>query len=312
MHTGVASETRDSPGQSDTERRGDQETGGSGEESEAGVSTLDANAERSPAAPVEGGPNGSQSAPAPDNPPGPGGESAGGQNPAELGNKPARTTHPRITDLEFQIAAKNANGNVLLIAKAIGLSKGRVIDRINRTPQLFALYGLKSNRIDLGMIKPPADAETLIRNPGEIVAPTDGQLVNMVVETEKVIRDGLEKVGVSKTAIARLKSFDGLNIKAGQFLVQSLQDIKNLYYVNLIGLDEMAQGIKTRYLDVNATETTTPMERMFWQRAYNEIVDQLGKGFDRMLSGTQAMVAIQKAQSGDKGRGGGAKAKPGW
>jgi hypothetical protein len=96
------------------------------------------------------------------------------------------------------------------------------------------------------------------------------------------------------------------------FLAQSLQDTHQIYFVNLLKLDAMAEEIKRRYLDdtEEARKACDPLQRMFWQRAYNEIVDQLGKGYDRMLSGTQAMVAMMKAKKKDAP--GSARAKPGW
>lgn len=47
-------------------------------------------------------------------------------------------------------------------------------------------------------------------------------------------------------------------------------------------------------------------ERSYWQKCYNETPDLIGKGFDRTLAGTQALIAMQRERAG-KGR----PAKPG-
>lgn len=204
---------------------------------------------------------------------------------------------------------KMAEGNFALAAKALGSDKSTLCKRVARMPHLHALYGERGSGADFPA---PTAATTLMRTTDELPPmPSDPELGKMVINTEKLIRDGLEKIGVPASTIARLKAFDGLAVGAGAFLAQSLQDTHQIYYVNLLKLDEMAEDIRKRYLDVGATEKPEPMERMFWQRAYNEIVDQLGKGYDRMLTGTQAMVAMMKARKDrDDAKNGKAKSKP--
>lgn len=239
-----------------------------------------------------------------------GGEEGQGQHqPAvSVAGRPAKR---RITDRELEIALKVSGGNIAVAALALETDKSSLTKRVKRTPHLYALHGERTSGEE---ITPPTPGTTLLRSPDEIpVAPSDPQLGTMVIQTEKLIRDGLEKIGVPATTIARLKAFDGLAVGAGAFLAQSLQDTHQIYYVNLLKLDEMAADIKRRYLDPGATEGLADLERMFWQRAYNEIVDQLGKGYDRMLSGTQAMVAMMKAQRDRQdGNGKMPKSKPGF
>lgn len=192
---------------------------------------------------------------------------------------------------------------------ALGKDKGQIAKRIKGIPHLHALYG--GQMANEGIV-PPTEAETMLRRPDQLpIAPSDPQLGKMVIATEKLIRDGLDKLGVPQTTIDKLKAFDGLAIGAGAFLAQSLQDTHQIYYVNLMRLDARAEEIYRRYLVEDAPEKPDPMAQMFWQRAYNEIVEQLGKGHDRMLAGTQAMVAMMKRQQdgGDKGTKG-PKAKP--
>jgi hypothetical protein len=244
---------------------------------------------------------------------GPGGVEGDSCDRAKAGDQlPGGNRHApkELSDREFALVVKAGNGNTKLIGRLLNRDHSYVRRRIARTPKLAALY---SNRAEGGEVVPLDEGATLIRDPAEIPsAPPDGKLAQMVEKSSKLVRDDLLKLGVPQTTINKLKAFDGLAIDAGWFLVQSLQDTHQIYYINLLRLDAMAEDIKRRYLDEEATEKPEAMERMFWQRAYNEIVDQLGKGHDRMLAGTQAVAAIMRAQTGDKGKGKGAKAKPGW
>jgi hypothetical protein len=177
-------------------------------------------------------------------------------------------------------------------AKALGAERSSVTRRILSDPELFALYGEQGEE---AVVKPPTDRDTLLRSPKDIPEPAqDPKLGEMVIVTEKLIRGGLEKLGVPKSTIEKLRNFDGLGVNAGKFLAQSLQDTHQIYYLNLLKLDAMVEDIDRRYLAADATEAPDGMTRMFWQRARTEMVDQLGKGYDRMLSGTQAMVAMMK------------------
>lgn len=207
------------------------------------------------------------------------------------------------------MACKVAEGNQRMIARALGINRSAVQNRIARDPQLNALYGDMAPNGDSPV--PPREADVLLRQPSDFpLVPSNPELGEMVKETEKLVRDGLSTLGVPAATIAKLKSFDGLAVGAGAFLAQSLQDTHQIYYIKLMQLDAMADDIKRRYLDEGAPEAPPPLERMFWQRAYNECIEQLGKGHDRMLSGTQAMVAMMKAKGKQSEIGG--RAKPGW
>lgn len=182
------------------------------------------------------------------------------------------------------------------MAKVLNVRVESVRGRIKNDPELMAL---RPHPDDADTPTAPNIGDTLLRDPKEIPIPiSDPQLGSMVIKTETVLlKHGLAKLGVSDKTIAKLKTFDGLNIGAGQVLAQSLQQTHQLYYLRLLQLDQDMDDIKRRYLNENPTEETNPMERMFWQKAYNEMVDQYRKGYLTMLSGTQAMVAMMKGQN---------------
>lgn len=278
-----------------------------------GVSEAQSNEEHEAANSLHGGDEESGDSPAPvnDSDQGGGEKGDGDSRPAQSKVSPRRGAPPRVSDREIEIALKGADGNFALAAKALGIDRSGLHKRIKNKPHLYAIWGEHGSGKDIPV---PTEATTLMRKPVDLpVVPTDPMLGKMVIQTEKLIRDGLINVGVPQSTIDRLKAFDGLAVGAGAFLAQSLQDTHQIYYVNLLKLDEMAADIKRRYLDEDATEKPDDMmARMFWQRAYNEIVEQLGKGHDRMLAGTQAMVAMMKAREGGKSAAKGPKPQPGF
>lgn len=117
----------------------------------------------------------------------------------------------------------------------------------------------------------------------------------MVQTTERLLNGGFDAVGVPKETIQKLRDLSNLRIDPGAMLAISLTDTHQLYYLQLLTLAARADQIYKVYLDANSAtydKEITPLDRMFWQRAHTEIVEQLGKGFDRMMTGSQAMIAM--------------------
>lgn len=193
------------------------------------------------------------------------------------------------------------------------VDESTVRERVKNDPQLYALYGKRSVRDDEP--KPPTEATTMLRSPDDLAPTIKGADLGMMVqETERILLEGgLEKLGVRAATIKKLKSLRDLNVDAGAMLARSLQDTHQLYYLRLLNLDARIDEIYETYLNPESPTYDAeidPMTRMFWQRAYNECVEQMGKGHDRMMAGTQAMVAMM-----DRGKDDGAKkdqAKPAW
>lgn len=212
-------------------------------------------------------------------------------------------------------------GNVRQVAAVLNADPAHVKARIDRIPELKA-YQLNNQKKDWPceavIPPPPTEAETLLRTPNQIV-PTIASvdLGQMVAVTEKLLGGGLKKLGVPEATITKLRNLSSLRIDAGAMLAVSLQDTHQLYFLQLLALQARADEIKRLYLseDEEVDEAGKPMQRvepmtrMFWQRAHTEIVEQLGKGYDRMMAGTQAMVAMMRA----KGKGPQApKSEAGW
>lgn len=184
----------------------------------------------------------------------------------------------------------------------LGLGLSAVGRRARRIPELVALYKLRG--IDDPLPEPPTEATTMLRSPSKTPLPIPAaDLGQMVKVTEKLLGPGgLKKLGVPEATLAKLRDLRALNIDFGGFLAVSLQDTHQLYYLQLLGLQARADEIKRLYLSEEEPDpegkrpVVDPLQRMFWQRAHTEIVEQLGKGWDRMMAGTQAMVAMERGK----------------
>lgn len=185
------------------------------------------------------------------------------------------------------------------------MNRNSVTRRIVSDPELFALYGEQGER---DVVLPPGPLETSLRTMQD--APdvvTDEENRKMVEKTEKLIHQGLRKVGVSGDTIKKIQTLRDLNIMGGQIIAQSLSDVYQLYYIDIMNIPQRRKEIKDQFLD---NKGCTGMEKMFWQRADAELLEMMGKGLDRFLSGTQAMLAMErgKKKAGQKLE----RGTPGW
>lgn len=230
------------------------------------------------------------------------GISPSGQDSSETG---AGVRKPTITQADFERVFRECNANVYLMAKVLGVERSYVRERIAANPQLQALAPDNENSIQ----QPPTMKKTLVRMPKESIQGRD--MVEVVRETEKLIYSGLLAAKVPPETLEVLRSLRGLSVTTGEFLAQSVIDVQDLYTIQLYKIPQQLEWIKTKFLDDDALPG---MERMFWQKAYTELLEQLGKGKDRMIAGAEAISVMLK--SGEK-EGSGRKeksvnAKPGW
>lgn len=124
-----------------------------------------------------------------------------------------------------------------------------------------------------------------------IPSPVDQSLGEQIIrQNRQILRDGLASAGIQPKTIDKLKAFDGFATSAGDFLLASLDlSHRSMVYL-MVTLIELADQIKTEYLDT--TKTVDPEVRLGWQDAYTDIVDQVGRCYDRTLVGTQAMARM--------------------
>lgn len=212
-----------------------------------------------------------------------------------------------ISNHEFARIIRECEGNFSLASRLMQRDRKTIYERAMKIPELFALYSNRGTNSPLP--EPPTEATTMLRSPGQLPMPIPAaDLGQMVRVTEKLLSpEGLARLGVPVATLTKLRDLRSLNIDFGGFLAVSLQDTHQLYYLQLLGLQARADEIKRLYLSEEEPDpegkrpAVDPLQRMFWQRAHTEIVEQLGKGWDRMMAGTQAMVAMEQAKGGKGG-----------
>lgn len=136
----------------------------------------------------------------------------------------------------------------------------------------------------------------------------------MVSKADKIQHDlGLEKLGFSKETMQRIRDLDGLANSSGQFMAISLEKTQRSYYVQLLELMQLANKLLKR-LSVEPGQEgyiADDEARAAFNKNYIEMVKEGGRGFELMLTGTQAMVRMMMDTKGKEGAPGTNK-KPAW
>lgn len=185
------------------------------------------------------------------------------------------------------------------MARVLEMAHKSVRERIRNQPHLEALLADRRREVQ----QPPKAAQVLTRvptpEPGE-AAPkerpiriTKEAMAGVVRETEMLIHKGLENFGVPVETLRELRSLHGVQVSTGEFLAQSVMDIQDLYSIELYKIPARLKHIEETYLK---NEALPVMEKMFWQKAHTELLEQLGKGKDRMMSGAEAIAEMLKKQ----------------
>jgi hypothetical protein len=215
-----------------------------------------------------------------------------------------------ITEMDIEHIVETLNmfgGDVVMAAEVLEVDPRALSVHIYRTPKLRALFikdvakaeGVEPDEVDaiFSDMELPRQHDT-----GE-----ESQIIkSMQAQNLDLLTGGLERSGISKKTIDKLNSLGTIEKSAASFLVASLECSHRMVVYQGASLFEQAETIKEKYLDPNAP--VSAKERIVWQRLYNQITDQIGKTYDRVLNGTTAMVKLTTPK--EKGEGG--KSKPGF
>jgi hypothetical protein len=202
-------------------------------------------------------------------------------------------------------------GDVEATAATLKVSPAVVAKRIYKSPQLRAAFGQAIGISgDSSIVEPTGEDEQIMRNVTIPSASDNSEkskiIAAMQVQNIDLIADGLQRNGISKETVDKLKSLGKIEQSAAQFLVGSLDMMHRMVVYTGASLMEQAENIRTEYLDPK--KAISMKERLVWQRLYNQVVDQMGKSYDRVLNGTTAMVKLTTPKGKDEG----AKSKPGF
>ena len=167
--------------------------------------------------------------------------------------------------------------------------------------------GMSEAEKSFTLIEPdiPTRISTMMRERDEnIPTPLEESLGEQIIRMNRqILRDGLSRAGIKPATIEKLKAFDGFASSAGDFLLASLDlSHRSMVYL-MVTLLEQADQIKKDYLDTSSDGSGRIIDeetRLGWQDAYTDIVDQVGRCYDRTLVGTQAMARMLGTDKGDK------------
>ena len=203
-------------------------------------------------------------------------------------------------DLVYR-AIQEAEGILRVAADVLGVTVNTLQQRIDRDPRLAALMS-EFRKVETVQV---TELESMTRSQTDIPPPVafapapvagDAMLAEMVrKQDDELVIKGLEKVGIGSAMLDKLRNISALGSSPGQFMATSLGLTHKLMVVQTIELAEEAEYIKANYL---RNGDLTCEERSYWQKCYNEIADLIGKGFDRTLAGTQALIAMQRGAAG--------------
>ena len=226
------------------------------------------------------------------------------QTPAPEPRK-RRGRPPGSKTLNIEVLARvlaEVNGNIPAAAEVLGVSVTTVEYHISHDLRLKSLYASPKGLAEVQV----GEVEAMTRGrsdapPAFAPAKQDGDavLADVVqIQDEELIIQGLKKVGISDEMVEKLRNISALGPTAGRFMASSLALTHKLMVVQTIELKVEADYIREHYL---RDEKLSAEERSYWQKSFNEIADLIGKGFDRTLAGTQALIAMQRGAAG-KGR----------
>lgn len=209
---------------------------------------------------------------------------------------------------DIVVALKISKGNITAAAEAMGMDTKSLFRRINNDPELKALYGNQGQNAEVAELNP---LNTMLRNPQDLPPqqPVDREFAeNLLKQDREMLRMGLQSAGIKPETIEKIRSLDGLARNTAAFLSVSIDFTHRLNIFSQAALLEEMMYIRDTHL---RAEGMDPMVKVMWQRAFNEIGEMLGKGHDRALNATQAMMAIAKGAQGDDPKAGN-NAKPAW
>jgi hypothetical protein len=147
--------------------------------------------------------------------------------------------------------------------------------------------------------------------PGE---KTGVELFQLVDAAEKEMHmKGLEAIGVNEKTLVKLRRLDGLASSTAAFIATGLENTHRLYYLAVIDLKTVADGIKERYLDLDKDgKPQVSLEVLpYYYRNYIDAVKEFGRAYDLFLQGAAIILKIV-GQTRDDEPGGKKKAKLGF
>lgn len=196
-------------------------------------------------------------------------------------------------------------GDITAAGRALRVSPGTLTNHVYKNPRLRALFVKDVMKSDLE----PSEVQQVVRDVdiprSDDVSESSILQRNLLTQNLDLLADGLANAGISPETVEKLKKLGQIEKGAAGFLVSSLDMMHRSVVYSGIEMMERATEIRTKYLDDSLPMSAK--DRQGWQRQYNQLMDMLGKSYDRVLHGTEVMVKLTTPKTTDK-----PNAKPGF
>lgn len=213
---------------------------------------------------------------------------------------------------------QEANGNRRLAAAALGITAGKITERIKSNAQLRALWGKAHEWTPDGpAVLNERDSmnrdASVIPLPPPATEPSKVELIDLVSKADYDLhRAKLGKIGLPPEVIEYLGHLETMAPSTAHMIAMSLELSHRDYHVTGLQLTVLLQTLWKRLMakKEEAGYIEKNEERAFLMKVYIEGVKERGNAFTRMLTGAQAMVEMAAGASEDMPTG--KRRKPGF
>lgn len=197
---------------------------------------------------------------------------------------------------------KDTAGNISASATKLGVSTTALRNFLSEDEELAGIYMPVSSKEDLSTgeeIKRDApDGVTGYTESNSLVEAESDKTPEKTASSLDQISQDLIKAGHDPAILNKIDSINGFEDNAGKFLAGSMNLMYKMVVDSGVSLYEHLEFIKSKLNDPNLKDK----DRIFWQRAYNTTVDQLGKSYDRVLQGTQVLAKMMPGDEDEKNK----------
>ena len=189
----------------------------------------------------------------------------------------------KFTEEEIGAAMKKAEMDKPKAAEILGISLKNLYRMISRSDRLKALYHPTQAGDPV-----PKQVELLTRTEEKMTEP---EMVAAIKPQGEYIK-GLKKLGLSDETIHSIKAFEKFEKHTGLLMVEALKGYLSLNIQQNMQLFEVSQEMK-RDLD---TAEMDPEMKIQYIKCLTQVSSEIGKGYDRSLSGINIMLKMHNEE----------------
>jgi hypothetical protein len=188
-----------------------------------------------------------------------------------------------ISDEEVGAAMKKANQSKPEAAEMLGVTPNHLNRIIGKSDKLSALYTPGK----VGGVT-PKPVELLTRHEDE---PTESEVIAAIKPQGEYLK-GLKRLGLTDETIDSIKAFEKFEKHTGLLMVEALKGYLSLNIQQNMQLFEVSQDLKK---DLDTAEMDPEM-KIQYIKCLAQISSEIGKGYDRSLSGINIMLKMHNEE----------------